>query len=103
METIKRADELIGLTDLDLVQHAYSVVPRIYALDAFDDRGIAAELYFVLDELVERFAPDIAVAEATVRRRGEAKELAGAAGHLERAAGLRKIAAALREGGAGDE
>jgi hypothetical protein len=48
MATLHRDDELAVLADLELVQHAYSVVPRIYALDELDDRGIADELYVVL-------------------------------------------------------
>jgi hypothetical protein len=102
MATLRRDEELIGLPDLALVQHAYSVVPRIYALDSCDDRGIADELYFVLDELVERFAPEIACEERRAAHASDPSAAASSLAYIEQRAALRKIAAALREQGVDD-
>jgi hypothetical protein len=93
-------DALAGMDDLELVQHVYALVPRLEPDPTYD--ALANDFYWALDELIERFAPDVARAELEVAYRNDRdreRELADVVAAMEKRAALRKIAAALRERG----
>jgi hypothetical protein len=83
-------DGCIAFSNPELVDRLYAAVA--FLSDEYDER--ADELYFLVDELIERFAPDEAYAEC-VRGPMDAKDLESALGELRRRQAARMLRDAL--------
>jgi hypothetical protein len=107
-EPTRRDDLLVGMTDLEVIQHIYSLVPQVDALAQLEpmpgEPAIADALYFALDEVLERFAPaEVMRAELEHSHADNAPaELAASLAARTRRAELRTAAATLRGVGNGD-
>jgi hypothetical protein len=91
-------ESLAGLEDLELVQHLLALVPQLERERSFDK--LADQFYYAIDEVIERFAPDVARAEREAAYRDDPNrvaELADTLARMEQRAALRKIADALRD------
>lgn len=91
MLSLHRSDALTQLSDFELVQHAYALVPRIYEAERSAD--LTDDFYLLLTEVFERFAPDAERADLESRHAhdpGRDAEIESSLDAIERRALLRQ-------------